>query len=148
MQSRIVSTWLKFARGGVSTRLVFGRSRRGGILRWGIKEDSCIRNCLLLTLFLTMLLAGCAGQPRGRADLLDFLQEATTCKEQVYLTLGDPSMSYEGGRIVTYRLGKNKGGYYLLQNGPDFQGVNYSLVLVFSEQGCIAKHSLVEVRRP
>src|SRR3972149_3560063 len=61
-----------------------------------------------------LLLTGCATAPplKGRADLLDFLTDGKTTREEVALKLGQPSGKFERENIVTYRLGfepKNKG---------------------------------------
>lgn len=100
------------------------------------------------SLFVAVLLAACASAPVGRQDLLSFLQDGQTSRQEVYLALGEPSGVFEGGRILAFRLGQDKGGYFLLQKGPGFQGVNYSLVLVFDDTGQLARHAFVEVRRP
>jgi hypothetical protein len=86
--------------------------------------------------------------PLGRQDLLGFLQDGQTPREEIYMVLGEPSGVYEDGRILTYRLARDKGGYYLVQKGQGFESVNYSLVLVIGETGHLARHALVEVRRP
>ena len=104
------------------------------------------RSAGLLLVFA--LLAGCASQPIGKHDLVNFLSSGQTDRDEIYLKLGDPSAIYEGGRIVTYRLAKDEGGYFLLQKGPGFQSVIYSLVLVFDETGKLARHALVQVRAP
>ncbi|HSM28212.1 MAG TPA: hypothetical protein VK855_08940 [Thioalkalivibrio sp.] len=99
-------------------------------------------------LLVAMFIVACASAPVGRKDLLIFLQDGQTSRQEVYLALGEPSAVFESGRILAYRLGQDEGGYYLLQQGPGFQGVNYSLVLVFDDTGQLARHALVEVRRP
>jgi hypothetical protein len=103
---------------------------------------------IAVALLVATLLVACASAPVGQQDLLTFLQEGQTSRQEVYLALGEPSAVFEGERILTYRLGQDKGGYFLLQQGPGFQGVNYSLVLVFDDTGQLARHALVEVRRP
>lgn len=91
-------------------------------------------------------LPGCATAPQGNARLLDFLQDGKTTREAVYLQLGEPSGVYEDGRILTYRLAEDSGGYLLLlYPRTDWTGM-YSLVLSFDAGGTLTRHSLVRVR--
>jgi hypothetical protein len=116
--------------------------------------------------FATLLLAGC-GTPApapllGKPDLLEFLTDSKTTREDVLLNLGTPSGKFEQEKILTYQLGfdpRNKG--YILVNRsagyspagdnrmvrPFWFGVRYSLTLVFDEQGVLRRHSLVEVNK-
>ena len=55
---------------------------------------------------------GCATTPIGRSDLLDFIKEGSTTREDILLKLGDPSGMYEGSRIITYRLSRDEGGFF------------------------------------
>ena len=108
----------------------------------------------LAALFLALTLVGCATVPlKGRADLLDFLADGKTTREEVVLKLGQPSGKFERENILTYRLGfepKNK-GYCLVEREaqpdgwPTWLRAKYSLVLVFDETGVLRKHTLVEV---
>jgi len=95
---------------------------------------------------LIAVLTGCATQPVGKRDLLSFLQDGKTSRVEAILTLGEPSRSLEGGRIVTYRLNEDEGGYTILPpyaEGPSFKR---SLVLVFDDKGTLRRHSLVKLR--
>jgi hypothetical protein len=107
------------------------------------------------TTLLILTLAGCATAPplKGRADLLDFLADGKTAREEVVLKLGQPSGKFERENIITYRLGfepKNN-GYYVVEREvqpdgwPMWVRAKYSLVLVFDDAGVLRKHSLVEV---
>jgi hypothetical protein len=121
---------------------------------------------------VVLLMVGCATvPPRGKADLLAFLHDGTTSKEDVLVSLGEPSGVFDSGKILTYRLGKDEGGYVLLAPAPaasidipspsSGQGVpatecsfvwrfvwfNISLVLVFDQEGIVRRHSLVDVMR-
>ena len=108
----------------------------------------------LAALFPALTLVGCATVPlRGRADLLDFLADGKTTREEVVLKLGQPSGRFERENIITYRLGyepKNN-GYYLVEREaqpdgwPTWLRAKYSLVLVFDDKGVLRQHSLVEV---
>ena len=50
--------------------------------------------------------------------------------------------------MLTYRLGRDDGGYFLLARTVGFQNVTYSLVLAFDEAGLLRRHSLVSVKSP
>lgn len=104
---------------------------------------------------LSVFLAGCASTPlKGQPDLLNFVADGKTSKEEALLKLGAPSAKFSGERILTYRLGlepKNHGYYVVGRMSADsgwtsWAGVKYSLVLVFDDAGVLQKHSLVEVR--
>ena len=109
-------------------------------------------------LFAVALLAGCATTPpplKGRADLLNFLADGKTEKEEVLTTLGQPSGRFETEQILTYRLGfepKNN-GYYVVEREtttsgwPTWTTAKFSLVLVFDETGILSKHTLVKVNQ-
>lgn len=100
-------------------------------------------NALLL---LICLVTACASQPLGRVDLLNFIEDGKTTREQAFLNLGEPAASYEGGRILCFRLGHDKGGDYIVGSAIRFTGVKSSLVMVFDEQGILTRHSLVQVK--
>ncbi|WP_303723052.1 hypothetical protein [Malonomonas rubra] len=96
---------------------------------------------------LLVLLAACA-QPLGRADLLNFIKDGKTTREQAYLNLGEPSAFFEGGRIVCFRLGRDEGGDFIVAKKAGFAGVTTSLIMVFDEGDILSKHSLVQVKGP
>jgi hypothetical protein len=93
--------------------------------------------------------AGCATTvPGASADLLTFLEEANTTREEVLLRLGQPSGSFEQERIFTYRIGEDseQGRYVVSAKAMmPWQNVHYSLVLVFDEAGTLKKQRLVTV---
>lgn len=116
-------------------------------------------------LALVLALAGCASTPpKGRADLLDFLADGKTTKEEAITALGQPSGRFDSERILTYRLGfepRNQ-GYYLVEREagssawpagsqssgwPTWSRASFSLVLVFNEMAVLEKHSLVKVNQ-
>ncbi len=84
----------------------------------------------------------------GQADLLTFIEDGQTTREQVFLALGEPSATYDDARILTFRLGRDDGGYFLLEKAPGFRSVKYSLVLAFDDAGLLRRHSLVAVKAP
>ncbi len=107
-----------------------------------------MKHLLAICFFAVTLfsLTGCETPPKGNARLLDFLQDGKTTREAVYLQLGEPSGVFEAGRILTYRLAEDKGGYLLLlQPRIGWTGL-YSLVLSFDAAGTLTRHSLVKVR--
>lgn len=108
----------------------------------------------LAACLLFPLLAGCA-TPRLLADktFLEFLEDGKTSKQMVILKLGQPSGTFDGEKIVTYRLGsEEEKGYFLLDRQAgwprpgDWTGTTLSLVLIFDEHNVLQKHSMVPVR--
>jgi hypothetical protein len=102
-----------------------------------------------------LLLLGCAApRPVGPVPdkgLLDFLEDGKTTKQMAFEKLGQPSGTYENGRILTYRIGNEEGkGYYIEGAGPSgqmlFKKSKHSLVLIFNDNGILERHSLVNVR--
>jgi hypothetical protein len=85
----------------------------------------------------------------GRADLLDFLQDGRSSREDVYLKFGPPAREFEKGRIVSWRLGKDEAGYLLVSSaGAGWYGARYELVVVFAANDIVQRHSIVEIRAP
>ena len=103
---------------------------------------------IAVLLFLGALLTGCATIPQGRTDLLSFIEDGKTTREETYLKLGEPTGLYEEGKIMSYRLDKDEGGYFLVEKSIGFRGVKTNLIMVFDEQGMLKKHSLVQVKKP
>jgi hypothetical protein len=103
---------------------------------------------LAVTVLLVATLSACATMPIGRHDLLDFLQDGKTSREEVFLHLAEPSGIFEGGRILTYRLGEDKGGYTIkgAKGAPAQWSAKYSLVLSFDETGVLRKHAVIRVQ--
>ena len=109
----------------------------------------------LAAYLLLPVLAGCATS-RLLADktLLEFLEDGKTSKHMVILKLGQPSGTFDGEKIVTYRIGaeEKEEGYFVLnlQGGPPvpgrWTGAKFSLVLIFDEHNVLQKHSLVPVQ--
>jgi hypothetical protein len=94
------------------------------------------------------LLGACASTPMGQPDLLAFIEDGRTTREQAFLALGEPSATYEDGRILAFRLGQDKAGYFLVEKAPGFTGVKYSLVMSFDDAGLLRRHSLVAIKAP
>jgi hypothetical protein len=111
----------------------------------------------LPTFLLLLLLAGCATtrSPAGGSvekTFLEFLEDGKTTRQMVILKLGQPSATFEGERILTYRIGSDENGYFVLDRHPDWlvrydwTGTKFSLVLIFDEHDVLQKHSMVPVR--
>ena len=113
----------------------------------GQKKGNAMKPAMI-TLLLTIFLVGCAATPIGRADLLDFVVDGRTTREQAYLELGEPSGIYEGGSILTYKLDKDETGYFPIESRQGFMGIRYNLVMVFGPDGVLERHSLVPIKVP
>jgi len=114
---------------------------------------------MALVLACALLATGCATpkvQPADpqlvfKSDLLGFLQDGVTTRDEVVLKLGIPSAQIEGEKILMYQLRADENGKWHLV-APRWN-VNTglrtwsegtcSLVLVFGEKGVLQKHSLV-----
>ena len=114
-----------------------------------VRADRALRNLAVVALVVSAL-AGCAATiPGARADLLTFLRAGETTREEVVLKLGQPSARFEQGRVFTYRVGRDaKQGYHVVTQNPrqPWEGVRYSMVLVFDASGVLEKQSLVAVQ--
>ncbi|ASW03445.1 hypothetical protein CJU94_35315 (plasmid) [Paraburkholderia aromaticivorans] len=93
--------------------------------------------------------------PHGDRTLLEFLRDGTTSREEVILRLGQPSATFEGERIVTYRVGSRKNEGYTISRQREHKwetasdtwvDTHFSLVLVFDDAGVLKKHALGQVR--
>ncbi len=104
-----------------------------------------------LTVLLMFSLTGCttAPIPGARPDLLAFLVPGQTTRENVILTLGQPSAAFEQEHILTYRLGEDpQQGLYVISPKTllPWQQVKYSLVLVFDAGGRLQQQNRVPVQ--
>ncbi len=104
------------------------------------------RSHLKAVIALTTVLAGCGTTPVGNPELLAFLKDGSTTREDVYLQLAEPSATFEGGRILTYLLDQDQRGYVLMRRREKAWNGRFSLVLAFDEQGVLRRHSLVRIR--
>jgi hypothetical protein len=107
---------------------------------------------------LAWMVVGCATTPpplKGAPDLLSFLADGKTTKEDVIMKLGQPSGQFEAEKILTCRLGyepKNN-GYAVVEREatgsgwPTWTAAKFSLVLVFDDAGILQKHSFVKVNQ-
>lgn len=97
--------------------------------------------------------------PADERQLLPFVEDGQTTKEQILLQLGIPSAQFDGERILTYRLARTEDGKVRPVarefNVFDFEDPRLSqwkiagamnLVLVFDERGVLARHRLLQVK--
>jgi len=114
---------------------------------------------MALLLTCALLITGCATpkvQPADpqlifKSELLGFLQDGVTTREEAVLKLGIPSAQIEGEKILMYQLRADENGKWHMV-APRWN-VNTglrtwsegtcSLVLVFGANGVLQKHSLV-----
>jgi hypothetical protein len=101
----------------------------------------------------TLLLFGCAAAPppvTGRSDLVSFVEDGKTSRIDAVSKLGSAYASYEGDRILIWRMTKDAGGYVVasqhVQPGQPQWVPNYELVLVFDAEGVVKRHALVVLR--
>jgi hypothetical protein len=86
-------------------------------------------------------------QISGDTELLSFIEDSKTYRSEILLQLGQPSISIESDRILTYRLGGDEQkGYFIRESQLSWAETKYSLVLVFNPKGILEKHSLVRVQ--
>ena len=109
---------------------------------------------------LVILLAGCASQtpPAKVAEIeqrhLSFIRDGVTSREQALLQLGIPTGTFEGDRIMTWRLCYNGEKLFPIaaERAPDdprytmWRVPAYNLVLVFDARNIVQRHSFIEVR--
>ncbi|MGB2818642.1 MAG: hypothetical protein WBC37_15620 [Burkholderiaceae bacterium] len=101
---------------------------------------------------VVMILVGCAEPgpiPGARPDLLGFLKEGQTRRDEAILALGQPSATFEKESIITYRVGHDaKQGYFIVspRELQPWANARYSLVLVFDDKGVLRAHTLVPVQ--
>lgn len=98
-----------------------------------------------IVILLPVIIA-CASYPPGDPQLLDFLQDGITTREDVYMRLAEPSAVWEGGRMMTYQIDRNEKGYVPMRRREAAWTAKYSLVLAFDNQGILRRHSLVKTK--
>jgi hypothetical protein len=114
-------------------------------------KSTALRRRFRCAPLLLLVLHGCATTSAGKPDLLAFLGHEPVNKEAVLAHLGGPNATFEGERVLTYRLESDKGGFAVQRNNPKvegWEGVSYDLVLVFDDNGLLQRHNLVAVRPP
>jgi len=99
-------------------------------------------------LILCLGIAGCAAAPKGRKDLIDFLDDGVTRRDEVLARLGPPSARFEDSRILAYRLARDEGGYLLAASSGTWADTDVNLMLVFDGDGVLQRHALVRIHAP
>ena len=104
---------------------------------------------LIASFLVGLLVSGCASAEKSTAgpDVLSFLQDGQTSREEIISHLGSPSRAIQNERFLFYRVGHDRGGYFVGElNHRRWADVRYSLVLVFDDAGVLKEHSIVSVR--
>lgn len=100
---------------------------------------------------LLSLLTACGSVPlRGQPDLLGFLADGRTHRDQVLARLGEPTRCLRSGEVCTYRVGHDEAGQYVRieSRGTSWTETDGSVVLVFDAAGVLRRHAVVRVREP
>lgn len=98
---------------------------------------------------ITLLISGCAstGKSPGDPQLISFLQDGQTPRQEILRRLGSPTLTMEDESILFFRLGEDRRGYFIRELDKErWAGVRYSLVLILDDAGMLKEHSLVKVR--
>jgi hypothetical protein len=83
--------------------------------------------------------------------------DASTTREDVLMRLGAPYVSLEDGRILCFLLQPDQGGVLVAAERTGFwprtgfgswEAADYDLVVVFGEDGRVARSSLRRIREP
>jgi len=110
-------------------------------------RKSFIPSVLLLCFYFSLVMGCATTTPFSNKILLDFLEDGKTSKELVFLKLGQPTGTFIGERIITYKVGGDKeNGFFILDRAVGWTDSKYSLVLVFDDNLILHQHSLVQVR--
>jgi hypothetical protein len=112
---------------------------------------------LLLKVYVivtALLVAGCAASTVAPADplvvseVLPYIRDGKTSRNEVLRRLGDPDYRHEGGRIVAYKMwmcaGEEQVPFSSKTRCRDHG--TYNLVLVFGPRNLVEQHSLVRVK--
>jgi hypothetical protein len=103
---------------------------------------------MLAAMASAVSISGCATKSTGDRDLLQFLDDDAVTRTEVRKHLGNPSATFEGGRIESYRLASDKTGYLRAPDRLGWEGVRYDLMLVFDAEDRLVRRELVTVREP
>jgi hypothetical protein len=98
-------------------------------------------------IFLLPLICSCSHLAKVDLDetdeLLLFIRNDQTTRQEIENRLREPHKVFEGGRISTYLIGENDEGYSVVNH---YEVAIYHLVLVFGSDEVVKKHSLIQVR--
>ena len=79
---------------------------------------------------LALVVAGCATTPAGSQDLLAFLDREKVSRSEVIAEIGEPSATFEDGRVLMYRLSRGKSGLYVNTGNPSWEGIESELLIL------------------
>lgn len=115
--------------------------------------------CTIKSLFIMVIVIATANcsqhvvqvEDQDLSKCFPFIRNDITSKQEILNRLGDPSNSYEGGRIISYLVfdgeGRKPKGIYCEKRISDNTAVAvYNLILVFRENNVLKRHSLIRVR--
>ena len=77
-------------------------------------------------------------------ELLQFIRNDQTTRQEIEDRLREPHRVFEGGRISAYLIGENDEGRIRVWN--HYESAIYHLVLVFGSDEVVKKFSLIQVR--
>lgn len=97
------------------------------------------------SLAIAVTLTACASTPPaiGTRDLLDPVKPGAP-RTEVVSRLGPPYAMFEGERVMIWSIGQDAGGYFVGAG----RSTRHDLVVVFDNDGRVARHGLVEVHKP
>ena len=115
------------------------------------REGFVLRVYLIVTI---LLVAGCAASTvapensRVVDEVVPFIQDGKTSRNEVLSRLGDPDYRHEGGRILAYRMWRcaMEEQVPLSAETRCRDPGKYNLVLVFGPHNLVERHSLVRVK--
>jgi len=115
--------------------------------------DASVRRLLdfvALGIPLALVCEGCATPQSGKNDLLMFLDNQAVTRAEVLAHLGEPSASFEHSRVLTYRLSRDKGGYYVHRISVDpassgWDEIQSDLVVLLDEQNVVQRFHLIQI---
>jgi hypothetical protein len=104
-------------------------------------------------LILVGMLSGCYGIHNGalsrehEAELLGWVPEdGVTTREDMIGRLGQPSSSFEGGRIWSYHFTGQGDGPLEVKRSRYWWSPSYNLILVFDSCDTVARHSFLRIK--
>ncbi len=102
--------------------------------------------CAWLMIFIwTILTAGCAPLPHDEPfdqQTLDFLREGSTTREEVLLTMGEPTLVERDDAVFLYYAERVTG--VVLLGGGEIRS-RYLYVIEFNESSIVAKHGPMDL---
>jgi len=110
--------------------------------------------------FLFALLFGCTPKTlvienQAQSDIMPFIRDGITEREEVLIRLGKPASTYKGSQIITYWLWKDELGKFVVipkqrlphdMRGTGFKENLHNLILVFDSVDVLERHSIVFIR--